>query len=211
MKQISRFTNVDIPAKVMNILNPIRHNDDAVMKYGIHLTVELCKILLQSVLCIGLHFFTLNRDKATTEVLKRVGLWSNERLSHKLLPWHNSDTDLREGENVRPIFWACRPDSYQYRTQTWDEFPNGRWGSSSQASFGQFRDYHLFCATNRKHFELYRQMWGSCLDSLQDVFDVFTAFIGGKENKEGVKVREEHRGEHSLAKIINIHLLSQRY
>ena len=36
----------------------------------------------------------------------------------------------RENERVRPIFWSNRRKSYVTRTETWDEFPNGRWGDS---------------------------------------------------------------------------------
>lgn len=43
------------------------------------------------------------------------------------LPWAVSAHPKRKVEDVRPIFWASRPKSYIYRTQDWDEFPNGRW------------------------------------------------------------------------------------
>ena len=43
------------------------------------------------------------------------------------LPWALSAHPKRREEDVRPIFWASRPKSYIYRTQEWDEFPNGRW------------------------------------------------------------------------------------
>lgn len=43
------------------------------------------------------------------------------------LPWAVSAHPKRRVEDVRPIFWASRPKSYIYRTQEWDEFPNGRW------------------------------------------------------------------------------------
>ena len=36
----------------------------------------------------------------------------------------------RENETVRPIFWANRTKSYVARTESWDDFPNGRWGDS---------------------------------------------------------------------------------
>ena len=33
----------------------------------------------------------------------------------------------RAKEDVRPIFWANRQQSYINRTESWDEFPNGRY------------------------------------------------------------------------------------
>lgn len=48
-------------------------------------------------------------------------------LTRRPLPWAVSAHPKRREEDVRPIFWASRPKSYIYRTQGWDEFPNGRW------------------------------------------------------------------------------------
>ena len=48
-------------------------------------------------------------------------------VSRRPLPWAVSANPKRKVEDVRPIFWASRPKSYIYRTQDWDEFPNGRW------------------------------------------------------------------------------------
>eukprot|EP00111_Clytia_hemisphaerica_P006410 TCONS_00018632-protein len=197
--QVARHSRIKIPNKIMNVLKPIKNNDASVLKYGIFLTVELCKYLLQNALCAGLHFYTLNRETATTEVLKRVGLWREAKLEHRVLPWKSdSDSNEREGEEVRPIFWSCRPKSYEHRTSCWENFPNGRWGDSSTAEFGSFKDYHLFFAKNN-NFQEQKKMWGDQLTCLQDIFDVFVAFISGKPNKNGVKVKQIPWSEEDLA------------
>jgi len=41
---------------------------------------------------------------------------------------------------VRPIFWENRQSSYLQRTKSWEEFPNGRWGSQGE-SFGTLTEY----------------------------------------------------------------------
>lgn len=147
-------------------------------------------MLLQNAMCTGLHFFTLNRETATTEVLKKVGLWREARLERRVLPWRSSSqkNDDRPGEVVRPIFWSCRPGSYEHRTSNWETFPNGRWGDSSSASFGNFRDYHLFFVKNNEMLSEHRKMWGEALERMEDVYDVFVAYLSGKENKRGHKV-----------------------
>lgn len=40
-------------------------------------------------------------------------------------------------------YWYLIPN----RTQHWDEFPNGRWGSSESPAFGELKDYYLFYLT----------------------------------------------------------------
>lgn len=48
-------------------------------------------------------------------------------LQSRTLPWAVSAHPKRKMEDVRPIFWSSRSKSYIYRTQDWDDFPNGRW------------------------------------------------------------------------------------
>lgn len=59
----------------MEAIEPIKDNDAAIRNYGIHQAVEMCKVLLNSGNVPGLHFYTLNREVATTDVLKQLGLW----------------------------------------------------------------------------------------------------------------------------------------
>ena len=58
--------------------------------------------------------------------------------------YYTAPASLFDFEQVRPIFWANRPKSYVQRTENWDEFPNGRWGDSSSAAFGDLSDSHFF-------------------------------------------------------------------
>lgn len=118
----------------------------------------MCRLLLDSGKVPGLHFYTLNREVATMEVLRQLGMWIEDPRSgltqkdpsdpqvppaqprrlcsppdsswspcRRPLPWAVSAHPKRKVEDVRPIFWASRPKSYIYRTQDWDDFPNGRW------------------------------------------------------------------------------------
>lgn len=59
----------------MKVIESIKDNDDAIRSYGIQQAVEMCKVLLNSGDVHGLHFYTLNREVATTEVLRQLGLW----------------------------------------------------------------------------------------------------------------------------------------
>ena len=50
----------------------------------------------------------------------------NASATRRRLPWRGSTMARRAKEDVRPIFWANRQQSYINRTESWDEFPNGR-------------------------------------------------------------------------------------
>lgn len=130
----------------------------------------------------------MNREIAVIEVLKQLGLWCEDPHLKKPLPWKPSANHKRSLEDVRPIFWRSRPKSYIYRTQTWDEFPNGRWGNSSSPAFGELKDYYLFYLRSSAKPQQLKAMWNETLTCEKDVFEVFECYISGKKNKNGVKV-----------------------
>uniref|UniRef100_A0A4W3HD41 Methylenetetrahydrofolate reductase (NADPH) n=1 Tax=Callorhinchus milii TaxID=7868 RepID=A0A4W3HD41_CALMI len=142
LRQLVKLSKLQVPQEIKDIIEPIKDNDAAIRNCGIDLATDLCKALLTSGAVPGLHFYTLNREVAATEILRRLGLWIED--PRRPLPWAVSANPKRKVEDVRPIFWASRPKSYIYRTQDWDEFPNGRWGNSSSPAFGELNDYYLF-------------------------------------------------------------------
>ena len=171
----------------------MKDDSTAVMNYGISYVAEMCQQLFESGHVHGLHFYTLNRETSITEILKRTGMFPKEDepdLSLRKLPWMPGPAHARRGrmELVRPIFWTSRPRSYMIRTSNWDEFPNGRWGDSSAASFGELKDYHLVLLGTHKSREDLLNMWGRELNSPEDVFEVFVCYLTGKENRHGYKV-----------------------
>ncbi|KFV79474.1 Methylenetetrahydrofolate reductase, partial [Struthio camelus australis] len=186
LRQLVRLSKLEVPQEIKDVIEPIKDNDAAIRNYGVELAVSMCRELLDSGMVHGLHFYTLNREVATTEVLKRLGMWKED--PRRPLPWAVSAHPKRRVEDVRPIFWASRPKSYIYRTQEWDDFPNGRWGNSSSPAFGELKDYYLFYLKSKSPREELLKMWGEELTSEESVFEVFTCYITGEPNKNGHRV-----------------------
>ncbi|XP_040119382.1 methylenetetrahydrofolate reductase isoform X3 [Oryx dammah] len=186
LRQLVKLSKLEVPQQIKDVIEPIKDNDAAIRNYGIEQAVSLCQELLASGLVPGLHFYTLNREVATIEVLKRLGLWIED--PRRPLPWALSAHPKRRVEDVRPIFWASRPKSYIYRTQEWDEFPNGRWGNSSSPAFGELKDYYLFYLKSKSPKEELLKMWGEELTSEESVFQVFAHYLSGEPNQNGYKV-----------------------
>jgi methylenetetrahydrofolate reductase (NADPH) len=188
LRHICKLSKLTVPKEIVNALENIKDNDEAIRAYGIDSAVCLCKQLLDSGVVHGLHFYTLNREVAVTEILRKLGLWSPDIC--RALPWKNSHVSCnnqRQLEDVRPIFWSTRPRSYVCRTSDWDQFPNGRWGNSSAPSFGDLKDYHIFY-TNKLNSKECLEQWGKELNSEQDTWHVFESFISGQPNKDNIKV-----------------------
>jgi methylenetetrahydrofolate reductase (NADPH) len=175
-KRMTSFCKTAVPQSILDELEPIKADDAAVKEYGINLAVDMCKQLLAAG-SPGLHFYTLNLEKSVSCVLEGLGYVS---LNHadKRVPWQAATMlEKRRGEEVRPIFWANRPKSYQNRTQWWDEFPNGRWGDARSPAFGDL-DHHLLAGFQCGKKEVRRALWKDAA-SLQAVSDVFVGYVTG--------------------------------
>lgn len=193
--QVTRFCRT-VPDAVVAALEPIQNDDEAVKEYGVSLLRDICQELLDNGVP-GLHFYTMNLERAVTRILDELGVIP-ERVDRPL-PWRSSANVRRTREDVRPIFWANRPKSYLARTMEWDEFPNGRWGDARSPAFGGLTDYHL------TQLHLVREdrldLWGRNPRSLADVCDVFVRFCEGKISampwfdsplaKESVAIRDQ--------------------
>lgn len=192
LRHIVKLSRLEVPQEIIDAINPIKENDEAIRNFGIDHAVQLCKTLLEAgdtdpeTTVPGIHFYTLNREVATVEILKKLGLWAEDVL--RPLPWKLTANAARCKEEVRPIFWRSRPNSYVFRTSDWDEFPNGRWGNSSSPSFNELKTYHLFYLASRSPKEELLDMWGHELNDEKDVWNVFYCYLTGKPNKKGIKV-----------------------
>jgi methylenetetrahydrofolate reductase (NADPH) len=76
--QIKRFTTMcgaKMPVSLIDRLNTMAENDEAATQYGIEYATRQCEELLREGVP-GIHFYTLNKPRSTTEVLKNLGLAS---------------------------------------------------------------------------------------------------------------------------------------
>lgn len=174
----ANWCEIKIPQPFLDALEPIKGDDMAVRQKGTELVAQMCQKLLDSKLIHHLHFYTMNLEKATVMVLEHLNLLPTREgpAPNRPLPWRQSLGLGRKEETVRPIFWKNRKQSYVFRTQDWDEFPNGRWGDSRSPAFGDLETYGvLFRQTKDKALEL----WGKP-ESLKDLSILFENYIRGK-------------------------------
>ncbi len=175
-KRMTSFCKVSVPEHVNKELEKIKDDDSKVAQFGIKLAVEMCEKLISNGIK-GIHLYTLNREDSIHCILEKLNLLQNIQIKRQL-PWN---AKLNSNESVRPIFWANTLHYYNQRTLDWNQFPNGRWGNSNDAQYGEIEDYNLFgislCSNTLK-----KKYWGN-VNTIEDIQNVFIKFI-----KEEIKI-----------------------
>lgn len=180
--------NVIVPKDLVEMIEEKKDDDEAIREIGVEFTVKLVQQLFERGLTAGIHIYTLNREIGPNKIVKELGLYSKDK-SRRFFPWQTTANEERlVTEDVRPVYWAQRPKSYITRTKTWDEFPNGRWGNSSNPAFGDLEDYHPFYMSKAVKKSKFLEMWGNDIRDIDDIRDVFMSFLDGTPNRQGFTV-----------------------
>lgn len=180
--KFTQFCKVSIPNLISKQLESIKDDDSSVINYGIDQASEMGRVLVEEGVP-GLHFYTLNLEHSVSEILRSLNLVSSQGMI-KELPWRQSTLgDRKTAEDVRPIYWSNRPVSYLARTESWDDFPNGRWGDITSPTFGELNQYHAIRAGAKsdKVKAKRKKIWGEP-KSIVDIKDVFVSFCRGEIN-----------------------------
>ena len=179
----AKWGSINIPRYFINKLEPIQGNAELVREVGCQLIVGMCQKLLDSGYVNHLHIYTMNLERASLMLLKKLDLLPTEEEyvhnHHPVLPWRKSLNPQRKNEEVRPIFWTYRPYSYVARTSDWgqDEFPNGRFGDSSSPAFGALD----LCVSRaiRQSRKRALELW-STPNSIQDIAQLVINYLRGE-------------------------------
>ena len=130
----------------------------------------------------GLHFFTMNVESLVHNILTKLG-FQETVASRRKLPWRSTG---RRNEDVRPIFWSNRQQSYLARTRSWNKLPTGRWTingalSLNEGSSGGDREGGDVKRFQSKRTSTERRIyWGNALAFPDDISDIFARYLQGQ-------------------------------
>ena len=74
LRNMSKMCCLDLPAELIDGVEPIKHDDAAIKAFGIEYATKMCRQLLEGGVP-GLHFYTLNREVVTEKILKNLGIY----------------------------------------------------------------------------------------------------------------------------------------
>ncbi|KAI7901529.1 methylenetetrahydrofolate reductase-domain-containing protein [Cokeromyces recurvatus] len=175
LQRVISFNHNAVPQKIWDDLEPIKDDDLAVKDYGIDLAVHFIHEIRKQTGIQCFHIYTFNLERSSRLILEKLGLMPE--IEHiKPLPWYPSLGPNRTKETVRPIFWKNRTQSYIQRTESWDEFPNGRWGDARSPAFGEFDRWGV---SIKYPVEKRLKMWGEP-ESPDDIALIFAKYCKGK-------------------------------
>ncbi|GJP35989.1 hypothetical protein CLOM_g20530 [Closterium sp. NIES-68] len=177
-KRMTAFCKTKVPQSILDALEPIKDNEEAVRAYGIHQGTEMCRRILDSGIST-LHMYTLNQDKTTLAILKNLGLIEAANIPRSL-PWRPATNLVRCTEDVRPIYWSLRPKSYLARTAAWTKFPSGRLGPAEALSYSDLPDKHRAFLKRKSRAAALARDWAVPIASTEDVKQLFTRFVSGE-------------------------------
>lgn len=152
--------------------------------YGVELAAKMIQQLLEAKIT-GFHICTLNLEKSVRLILERVGFVQPAIQARKLqlnAPTHvNTDegipgpTDATAKDSyLNPLTW--NPIDAQGLSESWDDFPNGRWGDARSPAFGDLDGYGASLKVEpRKALEMWKRPTGA-----EDISNLFVEFIQGK-------------------------------
>jgi methylenetetrahydrofolate reductase (NADPH) len=135
--RMTTFCKTFIPEEIKKRLEPIQNDDAAVRAYGIELGIQMGKELLEGG-APSVHIYTLNLETTAMAIVDGLNLAPKPHQVQKAYPWSKGTGKRGSVETTRPIFWAQRARSYVDRTSSWDDFPNGRFGSRESPAYGLF-------------------------------------------------------------------------
>ena len=82
-----------VPPAMREALDVIKDNDEAVKDFGVQYVTGMCRRLLEAG-SPGLHFYTLNLEKSTIEILRNLELL-DDKVARRSLPWRPRLVDGR--------------------------------------------------------------------------------------------------------------------
>ncbi|KAH9808326.1 methylenetetrahydrofolate reductase-domain-containing protein [Melampsora americana] len=165
-RRLTSLTKIKVPQSILDSLSPIQTNDQAVKDFGLKLSLQTIQTL-RSHQINSFHLCTLNLELTITRLLQALN-WSNPMTTSTTTLLHPGDTS-----RVLPILQpGLEPN-------TWDDFPNGRFGDSRSPAYGKIDQYYGGIGTLSCDFKIALKKWGSPKTET-DLTNLFVRYTKGE-------------------------------
>jgi methylenetetrahydrofolate reductase (NADPH) len=199
LRQVIAHCRVPEPTALVAAMVAAGEDSEAIRVAGRVYMEGVCREILRGdsdAAAPGIYIYTMNLEKSARELVANLELKGlnqpEDATAQRPLPFARP----RDNEKVRPIFWASNPVSFLARTRGWvNDMPQtarelvlealpafddeAHTGGAAENAQRVVYSYHSIVARRMGSKAERRSMWGECLNSDDDVFDVFERFVRG--------------------------------
>ncbi|ORX90153.1 MTHFR-domain-containing protein [Basidiobolus meristosporus CBS 931.73] len=166
-RRLTNLCQIEVPTQILETLESIKHDDQAVKEYGVKLCIEMIQELRKGGVN-GFHFCTLNLERSVRLILEGCGFVSKQLTKIDGLP-------KQANGHTAPIQPTVL-EGIIMQNESWDEFPNGRWGDSRSPAYGEMDGYG---ASLKVTMQEAIALWGYPVDN-DDISALFSKYIQGQ-------------------------------
>ncbi|WFD31484.1 methylenetetrahydrofolate reductase [NAD(P)H] [Malassezia sp. CBS 17886] len=145
-RRMTNLCRVRAPARIVADLEAVKTDDAQVKEIGVQLAVAMIEQIRAQTKAHAFHLYSLNLEKSVSRVIRAVA----------------SDAPAAGAALLDP--------------ETWDEFPNGRYGDARSPAFGEIDGYGA--SLKLPPAEAIR-LWGTPVDD-GDLSRMFAAYVSGR-------------------------------
>ena len=176
LRRTTKLAHARLPAELLDRLDPIKGDDEAVKQVGVEAVSEMVEAIqtVNSSGPRGFHFFTLNLEKAVSDILDRCNLIPSDTLDESAISdsspllngiksidiLHNRTMSSSSTSAAAQLTTNSHRSSSPTqsgvpvvalnsnlisREATWDDYPNGRFGDARSPAFNPPLTYSPTC------------------------------------------------------------------
>jgi len=163
------LTGASLPIQLVTVLTEAEAQGPATLrKVAVEWTINQIKRCHElGAPCV--HIFSLNQEDLPNEIVCRV-------LGKELVASSGPEPEPRRRNEVRPVFWSKRAQSYMTRTAHIKQVPDGCWGRTSL----EYGDFCPVLGSAAGSASDRRALWGESIANVDDVHKVFTRYLIGE-------------------------------
>ncbi|KAL0076443.1 methylenetetrahydrofolate reductase-domain-containing protein [Phycomyces blakesleeanus] len=165
-RRMINLCKLHVPPSMLAELESIKSDDEKVKEFGVRLAVSMISELHTKHKISTFHISTLNLERSTRLILQQLNLVPKEKAL--------SGENLLGLPDIKATSWGSKLVEVNL-AESWDEFPNGRYGDSRSPAFGE----NTFGQGHVQQTSEATRKWGYPKTE-EDVTNLFTKYILGK-------------------------------
>jgi methylenetetrahydrofolate reductase (NADPH) len=158
--RMTEYCNISVPSQVLDRLNPVKDDDEAVKEIGCEIAGEMCRRILETSPedggVDGVHFYTLNLERSVTRILMSMGAVDVIHPTHHNVSINDGSTIAVNGDTTQKKVFPPEKLEESVRASTGRQFP---WRPSAMEKRSQEEVRPINWANRPKSYVMRTEDW----------------------------------------------------